>query len=230
MEQPRKRTLIWSAVLASLLVGFLGAATFLFVQLIDVDSSSTARAPIGPPPSFPAAGGKVGDGPWAADTPVRTEQDLEQVCESWYYPGAPKYRGTGPHPVLISVRDRMDRTDRAARTLNETAFAGTAAQREAWAPKPAKAQLVACLDLVGAGSRVRDCEVDDPDSPTLPLKEGRYRLTVYEVATRKAVTEVNLTGRDKSCPWVAMTGPDGHLYTAVEDDQLYRALRKKVER
>lgn len=223
---PRKRTLVWSSVLALLLVGLIAAASYFFVQLTDIPPSA-ARPPAGPPPSFPVEGAIAG--PRAATDPVRTTGDLELVCDNWYYPDAPKHRGPAPHPVLISVRDRLDVAYRSARTLNQTAYAGSAVKRRAWAPKPGQAQLVACLDLVSAGPKLRDCKVDDPEPQTLPLKQGRYRLTVYEVATRKKVAESQLTGKDRSCPWVAMTGPDRALYSAVDDEQLYRALRKRVE-
>ncbi|MEU4426984.1 hypothetical protein AB0F81_40705 [Actinoplanes sp. NPDC024001] len=222
----RRRVLVWSAALALLLIGVLGAVTYLFVRLTDLPPSA-AKAPAGPPPSFPVEG--AGTGPRAATEPVRTTNDLELVCENWYYPDAPKYRGRAPHPVTISVRDRMDGTNRATRTLNQTAYGGSAEKRRAWAPRPAQTQLVACLDLIGAGPKLRDCEVEDPDPQTLPLKQGRYRLTVYEVATREKVAETDLIGRDKACPWVAITGTDRTLYSLVDDDQLYRALRKRVE-
>ncbi|WP_328459828.1 hypothetical protein OHA21_28165 [Actinoplanes sp. NBC_00393] len=221
----RRRTLVWTSALALLLVGCLGAAAYFFVQLINLPPS--AAKPAGPPPSFPVEGALAG--PRAATEPARTTDDLELVCQDWFYPDAPKYRGAAPHPILISVRDQMDVTYRSTRTLNETAYAGTAAERKAWAPKPGQVQLVACLDLIGAGPKLRDCKVEDPDPQTMPLRQGRYRLTVYEVATHKKVGEVNLTGKDKSCPWVPMAGPDRTLYSAVQDDQLYRALRKRVE-
>ena len=220
--------LAWTAVLATMLAGFLGAAGFLFVQLLDIPENSRPRPPIGPPPSFPVIEGAA-TGPRAAATPVRSEDDLEQVCESWYFPGAPKYRGAAPHPIVISARERMDRSERSSRTLNAVAY-GKDAKRKAWAPKPVQAQLVACLDLISAGPKLRSCTVDDPDPQTLPLREGRYRLTVYEVATRKKVAETNLTGKDRSCPFVAVTGPKRELYSVVDDDQLYTALRKRVER
>jgi hypothetical protein len=225
-----RRRVIWSAVLASLLAGFLGAAAVLFVRLIDIEPSRSSRPPLGPPPSFPVVEGSAAAGPRAAATPVRTERDLEQVCESWYFPGAPLYRGTAPHPILISVRSRLDDSSRTARTLNLAAYAGSASRQRAWAPQPVQAQLVACLDLIAAGPRVRECRVDHPVERVVPLREGRYRLTVYEVATRKRVSETKLTGKDPSCPWVSVTGPSRELYTGVYDDQLYRALRKRVER
>ncbi|MBG0566305.1 hypothetical protein [Actinoplanes aureus] len=222
----KRRTLVWSSVLALLLVGLVGAASYFFVQLTDIPPSA-AKPPAGPPPSFPVEGGA--SGPRAATDPVRTTDDLELVCENWYYPGAPKFRGAAPHPVLISVRDQLEVTYRSVRTLNQTAYAGSAAKRKAWAPKPAQTQLVACLDLVGGGPKLRDCKVEDPDPLVLPMKQGRYRLTVYEVATREKVAESNLIGKDESCPWVAMTGPDRTLHSTVDDDQLYRVLRKRVE-
>lgn len=222
----RRRTLVWSSALALLLVGLVAAAGYFFVELTRIPPSA-ARTPVGPPPSFPVEG--VISGPREATAPARTADDLELVCENWYYPDSPKYRGGAPHPVQISVRERMDVANRSTRTLNQRAYGGSAAKRRAWAAKPGQTQLVACLDLVGGGAKLRDCKVEDPDPQTWPMKQGRYRLTVYEVATRKKVAELDLIGTDRSCPWVVLTGADRMLYSAIDDDQLYRALRKHVE-
>lgn len=179
-------------------------------------------APVVPATSASPTGSVV---PQAAARPVRGATDLDQVCGNTYFPAAPKYRGKAPHPIVISARDRLDLDQRSTRTLNRYAYGSKLAQRT-WAPAPAKAQLVACLDLIGGGAKVKDCPGDG--KAKLPLKVGRYRLSLYEVATRRKIAEATLDGADKACPWVVMTGADQTLYTTLDDTQLYRVLRPKV--
>ncbi|WIM94615.1 hypothetical protein ACTOB_006655 [Actinoplanes oblitus] len=182
---------------------------------------------VAPPAPATSASPAASVAPRAATRPVRTATDLDQVCGSTYFPAAPKFRGKAPHPMVISVRDRLDLSQRSTRTLNRFAYGSKLAQRT-WAPPAAKAQLVACLDLIGGGAKLKDCAGDGRTK--LPLKVGRYRLSLYEVATRRKVAEVTLAGAEKDCPWVVMTGSDPTLYTTVNDNQLYRALRPKVTR
>ncbi|GAA2875126.1 hypothetical protein GCM10010443_41820 [Actinoplanes cyaneus] len=163
-----------------------------------------------------------------AAKPVGAVTDLDAVCGNTYYPAAPKYAGKGPHPVVISAKERLDLGDRSARTLNRYAYSGSPAAKKAWAPAAKQAQLVACLDLIGGGTKVKDCATDLAASPKMPLMVGRYRLTVYEVATGRKVVESTLNGAAKTCPWVVLTGSDSTLYTTVDDAQLYRALQAKV--
>ncbi|WP_157411593.1 hypothetical protein [Actinoplanes rectilineatus] len=214
-------------MLAVLLLSSIGTAGVLFVRLNELSEAAPVRPAMPPPP--PPRPEPTSSGPQASDRPVRSADDLERVCDRWYYPESPKYHGSAPHPIVISSRDRLDLDHRTARTLNLAAYSGGAADRAAWAPQPANVQLVACLDFTGGGDELRKCDIDDPEPETLSLKEGRYRLAVYEVATRRKVAEVKLTGDDKGCPWVVVTGSDRTLYSTVADRQLYAALRGRVE-
>ncbi|WP_221323162.1 hypothetical protein [Actinoplanes sp. L3-i22] len=166
--------------------------------------------------------------PQAATHPVRAAGDLDAVCGNTYFPAAPKYQGKGPHPVVISAKERLDLGTRTARTLNRYAYSGSAAGKKAWAPAAKQAQLVACLDLIGGGAKVGECKTDLPATPKMPLVVGKYRLSVYEVATGRKIAEASLNGAGKTCPWVVMTGSDPTLYTTVDDNQLYRSLQAKV--
>ncbi|WP_433790969.1 hypothetical protein [Actinoplanes sp. CA-252034] len=181
-----------------------------------------------PPPRkpFPAASAPGAAGPRPVDQGVRAEDDLHQVCQDRFYPSAPKLRGDTPHPILISEDGGAEVDYRTTRTLNQAAFAGSTAQRRAWAPEPSRAQLVACLDLTGPGGPIRDCKAG---SRSLPLVEGNYRLTVYEVASHRKVTERTLTGGDRACPFVILGSAGDTLFSAVQDRQLYDLLRKRVE-
>lgn len=178
-----------------------------------------------PEPSLSPPGEVV---PQAATHPVRNADDLELVCGSTYFPTAPKFGGKAVHPIAISARDRLDMDQRSSRTLTRVALGGSAVARRAWAPAVTRVQLVACLDLIGGGAKLKDCKSDEAKKPVLPLMVGRYKLTVYETATRRKVTESTLEGADKACPWVVMTGSDHTVYSQVTDDQLFRALRKPV--
>ncbi|AEV87268.1 hypothetical protein ACWT_6253 [Actinoplanes sp. SE50] len=219
----------WGALIAGVL-----AVVLLVLIGLACSGVFTSAAPPTPLPSAdpltPSAPGSSGlpATPKAAVHPARTAGDLDQVCGGTFFPASPKYQGRGPHPILISARERLDLTDRATRTLHRFAFAGAASGKLTWAPAVPKVQLVACLDLAGPGARLRDCPGDTAKSPKLPLVVGRYRLTVVEVATGRTVAESELTGAGKSCPWVAMTGSDKTLYSSVDDNQLYRALKAPV--
>ncbi|MEU4625590.1 hypothetical protein AB0G04_37165 [Actinoplanes sp. NPDC023801] len=217
----RRRTRLISAVVVVAVVACFSAAAYLFVG-VGGTSPAAVSAPRKPAPS---ASGAAVAGPRPAGYGVRTGDDLHLVCDDWFYPSAPKLRGGTPHPVVIS--ERAAGTDyRTTRTLNRAAYAGSATQRRAWAPEPVKAQLVACLDLTGPGRPIRDC---GSGAEARKLVEGRYRLTVYEVATRRKVAERSLTGADRACPFVVLSSAGDTLFSAVKDQQLYDQLRKRVE-
>ncbi|GAA1591232.1 hypothetical protein [Actinoplanes couchii] len=221
----RNRTLIVSALLAATLIACLGTAVHLFLR---INEPSSAERPPPPPPPRPGASmsGPAGGGPRPVAQPVRTENDLDMVCADRFYPSAPRFRGSAPHPVMISEGEETGADFRSTRTLNRAAFAGSATQRRTWAPDPERAQIVACLDLTGPGRKIRDCRAGDG---TLPLVEGRYRLAVYEVATRRRILQKDLTGTDRACPFVIRTGAGDTLHSAVKDQQLYDLLHQRVE-
>ncbi|SDT79847.1 hypothetical protein [Actinoplanes derwentensis] len=219
----RNRNLIVSTLLTALLIACLGTAVHLFLR---INEPSAAGRPPPPPPPPPPRPGPSSGGPQPAGQSVRTESDLGQVCADKFYPSAPRYRGSAPHPVLISEGEDAVADSRSTRTLNRAAFAGSATQRRTWAPGPERAQIVACLDLTGPGRKIRDCRTGDG---TLPLVEGRYRLSVYEVATRRRLLRTAVTGTDRSCPFVIPSGSGDILHSAVKDQQLYDLLRDRVE-
>ncbi|GAA0472207.1 hypothetical protein [Actinoplanes campanulatus] len=211
------------SAVAVVLVGCLGAAVLRFV-----DFSGPSRAAQPAPQATPPAGAPAPAATWpvACDQPVRADDDLDQVCGGTFFPAAPKHRGDSPHPTMISVRESLTAENRFTRTLNRVAYGGSAALRRAWAPEPRRAQLVACLDLTGPGKPIRACK---SGAEKLSLVEGKYRLTVYEVATRRKVAEAALTGGDRACPFVILTSAGPTLYSAVKDQQLYDVLRTRVE-
>ncbi|HWS36552.1 MAG TPA: hypothetical protein VN408_27930 [Actinoplanes sp.] len=218
------RTLIVSTLLAALLIACLGTAVHLFLQINE--PSSAGRPPPPPPRPGPGMPFPGASGPQPVGQPVRTENDLDLVCADRFYPSAPRYGGAGPHPVLISEGEAAVPDSRSTRTLNRAAFAGSTVQRRTWAPDPERAQIVACLDLTGPGRKIRDCRTADG---TLPLVEGRYRLAVYEVATRRRILQKTVTGTDRSCPFVILRIAGDTLHSAVRDQQLYDLLHQRVE-
>ncbi|MFI1992640.1 hypothetical protein [Actinoplanes sp. NPDC020271] len=220
-----RRTGFIAAGLASVLViGFCLACSGVFTS--DEADPSAASSPA--PAATPSSASPSPTAPQPAAKPVAAAADLDAVCGNTYYPTAPKYAGKGPHPVVISARERLDLGDRSARTLNRYAFSGSAAAKKTWAPAAKQAQLVACLDLIGGGAKVKDCRTDVAASPDMPLMVGRYKLSVYEVATGRKIAESTLNGAAKTCPWVVLTGSDPTLFTTVDDAQLYQALQAKV--
>lgn len=176
--------------------------------------------------------GKVPAGSKASSYRVRKSEDLERLCDRWYYPKSPKYTAAvAPHPIAISVKDRKDLDFRSNKTyLSSIPYDAAPALRDAWQPKnPAKVQLVACVDLVTIGPKVKSCRIDKPKPSSIPMKEGRYRLSLYEVATRRKLFETRLTGEKESCPFFILIGSDRSVYTELEDTQLVEALRRYVE-
>jgi hypothetical protein len=101
---------------------------------------------------------------------------------------------------------------------------------DAWeSVDPAAAQLVACVDLVHTGRSLDECRFDDPQPTTVPLVEGVYQLTLYEVATRRVVAERRVTGAGE-CPFVVLLTGERTIPSAVTGRQLYETLRRYVEK
>ena len=231
VDGPPRRTLpalVLPLVLALFGLGPVAYGMFLLSREPDRPAARQPSAAASVPAAA-SAPAPAPPGPRPADRPVRDDRDLAQVCGGWYFPAAPPYTGKAPHPVSISVRARLDDQARTSRILNTVAYGGSVAKRQAWAPAPAKAQVVACLDLVGGGPKLRDCKSDDAKPVTLPLLAGEYRLALIEVATGRRLVEAKLTGSTRGCPLVTVYGADRNLYSEVDDRQLHAALRKRVE-
>ena len=132
--------------------------------------------------------------------------------------------------LIIFLNNRMDLPGGVTKSFYGEPPGRTAAVRAAWEPAdPAVVQLVACLDLVEAGQPIRTCAFDDPKPDTLPMSEGIYQLSVYEVATRRKVAEVRMTGEDEQCPTIVLIGATRTVYSEVNDRQLVDALTRYVE-
>ncbi len=240
-DRPRKRSRLLMAVLISVAVlavacaGTVGYGAVRLATNLDAARDRAARptAPALPAPSAPADAGQgeedVAEGPRASSYPVRTADDLARVCDGWYYPQSPKYLRSAVNSVQVLAKDSMDFRTRIERSLYDIPDRSPAV-KPAWDPPgPQKVRLAACVDLVEGGKRVRTCEFDDPKG-RLPMREGVYRLTLYEVATGTRLTEKRLTGENRDCPFLVLLGADRTVYSELEDRQLYEVLRRYVEK
>jgi hypothetical protein len=134
-------------------------------------------------------------------------------------------------PISIFTRDSKDIDTRHEATLLDIPKWYTAQKQKAWDPAaPAKVRLVACVDQVDSGKQVKTCKLDGPKDLKLPMREGKYRLTLYEVATGRKVVEKQLAGEDEKCPFTVLLGTDRTVYSTVGDRQLYETLKKHVEK
>jgi hypothetical protein len=234
--EPRSSARIWVPI-AAVLVGLLcvtGTGFSLYHLLSDhrvvpVDTPHTRSAGSEPagPASTPAAAGSAGVD--ASDYPVRNADDLGRVCDRWYYPQSPRFAGAAPHPIGVSVKSRMNSDIRTTASSIDVPDGVKQSFQDAWQPKdPTTTQLVACVDLVATGKSLGQCDFDDPKPDTVPMVQGIYQVTVYEVATRRAVASVRMTG-DGKCPLVVLIYADRTIYSDASDRQLYEALHQYVE-
>jgi hypothetical protein len=232
---PRKRSralmavLITVAVVAAACVGAAGFGAYRLVTRIDAAGDRAAR-PFAPGASArPEDEGGVLDGPQASSYPVRAKEDLERVCDRWYYPQSPAYQEKAVNGVRVLVKDSKDFDTRTEMTLYDIPSRNGAA-KQAWdPPSPQKVRLVACVDLVEGARRVKTCQFEEPDGK-LPMRQGVYRLTLYEVATGRKITEKRLTGEDQECPFLVLLGADRTVYSQVKDRQVFETLRRYVEK
>lgn len=197
------------------------------VNLSAAHSAVATREPEPAGSAAPAASAPPAKGP--SSHAVRTDDDLALVCDGAFYPKSPKFAGKAPHQISVGVVDQLVRPHRhmlAAVTvpdLRESAW-------RAWIPeKPAKSQLVACVDLVRAGKKIRSCSYDDPKMK-VDLDQGFYRLRLFEAATGKKLLEKSVTGSASGCPSVVFLLGGQALFSEVSDSQLYGALKGYVMR
>lgn len=228
------------AVFAVVLIGCVGAVG---VAIVKSSNDSSTNASRGGDPAFPllpsdgatSAPGvddNTAAGPQASPFPVKEIDDLDSVCEDTYYPQSPKFTGKAPHPIAIMVKDRKDLDSRIDEPVYDPGYSSTKARQNAWDTytHPTTVQLVACVDLVSSGGKVKTCKFDDPKPDSLPLQVGYYTITVYEAATRKQLFTKKITGDDRACPSVVLLGTDRHLYTGITDRYYVELLKKFVEK
>jgi hypothetical protein len=229
-------------IFAVVLVGCLGAGGFGVAHLLN-DSTTTAggtprrTSPVNPFLPTPATSGPTvdaapaDDGPQASDYPVGDENDLDRVCDGWYYPQSPKFTGKAPHPVIMLVDDSKDSDLLVGHPIFGVPYSSSKAVENAWYVKDAKkAQLVACVRLTGIGSQVRTCKFDDPKPDKLPLKRATYRLELFEIATGKKLLTKTLKGDDQSCPYAVLIGKDRTIYATVSEKSFISTLKPFVQK
>ncbi|AGZ43917.1 hypothetical protein AFR_28280 [Actinoplanes friuliensis DSM 7358] len=175
--------------------------------------------------------GTVPKGSKASSYAVRKVEDLNRVCDGRFYPKSPKYTGVAPHSIVMGVKNQKESDTRLAETRIELPYQAASEIKEAWnPPDPAKVQLMACVDQVSVGAKVKTCQVDDPKPEKVPMKVSTYQVTLYEVATRRRLAQVRMTGEKEDCgPLFIFVGSDGATYTELETRQLVEGLRRYVE-
>jgi hypothetical protein len=196
-----------------------------------VGTSSKQPAGAGPGDGADKVKGTVPKGSRASSYPVRKVEDLKRVCDGRFYPKAPKYRGLAPHSIVLGIKNQKDSDSRTLRSRIALPYEAAPGVETAWNPAdPAKVQLVACADQVAVGAKVKTCQVDEPKPEKVPMKASTYRVTLYEVATRRRLAQLRMTGEDETCgPFLIIVGADGATYTELEDRQLIEGLRRYVE-
>jgi hypothetical protein len=204
----------------------------------DAPARAVAGSSRQPPASAAAKGdfadkvkGTVPKGSRPSSYGVRKVEDLNRVCDGRYYPKAPKYQGLAPHSIVLGVKDAKESDSRVARSHISLPYEAAPGVETAWNPAdPKKVQLMACVDQVSVGAKVKTCQVDKPKPEKIPMKVSTYRVTLYEVATRRRLAQLKMTGEDETCgPFLIIVGADGATYTELEDRQLIEGLRRYVE-
>ena len=245
-QQPPKKGLSGGLIAVIVVAGVivLGCLGTIGVGAIRAaqHANSAQRQHLGNEDAVPNAGTRGGDpsepsaedgraaGPRASTYPVREDDDLARVCDGWYYPQSPKYTGKAPHPISVGTVDRKDSTSRYMSSYISIPYELGPTVQKAWAPdKPARSQLMACVDLVATGTKVvKNCKFDDPKPAKLPMKTATYHLRLYEVATGHKLVDKRVAGEDEDCPTIVFLGADKTVYSTVGDRQLYELLRNYV--
>ncbi len=220
-----------------LLVGSLALAGGIMV-LTKVEKTADASASAAPqaPDARPSADAEPAEsgtptprGPEASLYPAEEVQDLGRVCdENVYYPQSPKRAGKAPHPVVLLIDDGS-----GLRYQNGTYYFSQGLSKtveNTWAAEqPGKVQMVACLDRVSTGAKIRTCSFDDPEPAKVPLLHAGWRLRVYEVATGHTLLDKTMPGDDRKCPYVVMIY-GSKIYAGVSDRAVVAALRNLVNK
>ncbi|GLW33029.1 hypothetical protein [Actinoplanes regularis] len=181
------------------------------------------------PASVPSTGATadlkpIPAGPVAQGVPPETVYEMDEICRGeTYWPMLPKRAGKAPHPVLV-YGDLSDGT-RLPYTMFDTWFLKSKAKETAWSydKPPTTIQLVACVDRVSVGAKVRSCSAG-------VLYRATYRLHAYETATGKKLLDTKIKASDTSCPRVDRLPDDKMIYMEPSESALVAALRKFVEK
>jgi hypothetical protein len=168
-------------------------------------------------------------GPKASSYPVREHDDLNRVCDEWYYPQSPKFAGKGPHQIAVGVVDRKDFPSRIVKSSVDVPYSLNEKSWRAWMPSDAaKTQLMVCVDLLTTGKQVKKCTYEDPKDEQIPLIRATYQVRLFEVSTGRKLVDKKVAGNDTECPSMILLGSDRTIYTGVDDRDLYEMFRGYV--
>ncbi|GGN90267.1 hypothetical protein GCM10010112_75500 [Actinoplanes lobatus] len=169
-------------------------------------------------------------GPLAQGVPPASVFDMDEICRGeTYWPMLPKRTGKAPHPTLV-YGDTGDQ-GRLPYTMFNTWFLKSKDKETAWSydKPPTTIQLVACVDRVATGAKVRTCTDPERYEGTGVLHRATYRVHLHETATGKKLFDKKMEAKDTSCPQVARLEPDKKLYMELGEPALVAALGKFVE-
>lgn len=140
--------------------------------------------------------------PRASDEPPDSTHDLETLCwyQRRYYPTVDAYQGPAPHPIQI-----FEESDSQVSDPGWSPARVRQSLPKHWNRKhddPTSVQLVACVEIADEGPRIGECRFR---GRPIPMYQGRYRATLYEVRTGEKVAEVDdILGRkdfeESMCP------------------------------
>ncbi|GAA0459901.1 hypothetical protein Aca07nite_41800 [Actinoplanes capillaceus] len=169
-------------------------------------------------------------GPVAQGVPPETVFGMDEICRGeTYWPMLPKRTGKAPHPTLV-YGDTGDQ-GRLPYTMFNTWFLKSKDKETAWSydKPPTTIQLVACVDRVATGAKVRTCIDPERFEGTGVLHRATYRVHLYETATGKKLLDKKMEAKDTSCPQVSRLEPDKKLYMEISEPALVATLGKFVE-
>ena len=244
LPDERRRSMVWVLVVAIVVgLGCVGGTGYSLYLWLGGSSTAAGGTPVGQAgratgspgasasavaPSASAVASPVG--PRASDYPVRATDDLARVCDGWYYPQSPPLAGKAPHPIVVSVKQRTNDRLRFQPAAVDVPFDLPQSSQDAWQPHdPATAQLVACVDLAETGRSLGECDFSSPSPTKVPMLEGIYQVTLYEVATHRQIAQARMTAAGE-CPFIVLLMADRTIINEVTDRQLYEALHRYVER
>ena len=173
--------------------------------------------------------------------------DTELLFDACLFPGvayvtAAAYEGPAPHPIKLPERPYLGSGLDSGLDLRKLKDLPSA-----WRPdSAAKVQLIACARRVPAWEdhqeiRQKDCKYARPELqlsgsyplPTIniPMYQGIYDVTLYELRTHRKVAHTTLIGSDDECPGSFFgKSRDDHVYTRPSASQYVEAFGSYVEK
>ncbi|MBO3741137.1 hypothetical protein [Actinoplanes flavus] len=193
-------------------------------------SSSTGDVRPSPSTAVTESAEPIPSGPVAQGIAPATIFDMDEMCRGeTYWPMLPARSAKKPHPVLIY--GDTGGGIRLPYTMFYTWFMKPESTKTTWAPEdPTTIALMACVDRVSSGAKVRTCSYTGPNTGKAVLHRATYRVHVYETATGKKLLDTKIEAKDTSCPYVGDIPDDRKIHMELDESTLVSTLRKFVEK